>query len=213
MSLSRGGSLCPRHGSGSSAEAAARVIADPGGLCYASLLELAVGKWDASPLFHFGAMEIREKIMQLVEPVLEGRGLELVDVEWRREARGAVLRLLVDGADLDQLSKLSRECSDLLDVEESVPGSYTLEVSSPGMNRPLRKPDHFGRYVDKRIRVRTVDAIDGQRNFTGRLRVVSHAGILLDDETGKEVSIPFPLIEKANYEHEFSAADFSKRAG
>ena len=154
--------------------------------------------------------------MQLVEPVLEGRGLELVDVEWRREASGAVLRLLVDrqgGADLDELSKLSRECADLLDVEEIVPGSYTLEVSSPGINRPLRKPDHFKPYLEKRVRVRTVEAIDGQRNFIGRLRDVSHAGILLDDATGKEVSIPFPLIEKANYEHEFSAADFAKRAG
>ena len=162
--------------------------------------------------------------MQLVEPVVEGRGLELVDVEWRREASGAVLRLLVDdlpstvatartGVDLDELSKLSRECSDLLEVEEIVPGSYTLEVSSPGINRPLRKPDHFRPYIDKRVRVRTVEAIDGQRNFIGRLRDVSHAGILLDDATGKEVSIPFPLIEKANYEHEFSAADFAKRAG
>ena len=162
--------------------------------------------------------------MQLVEPVLAGRGLELVDVEWRREASGAVLRLLVDslpstlgtsraGVDLEALSKVSRECSDILEVEDIVPGSYTLEVSSPGINRPLRKPDHFKPYLDKRIRVRTVDAIDGQRNFIGLLRDVSHAGILLDDASGKEVSIPFPLIEKANYEHEFSAADFAKRAG
>lgn len=158
-------------------------------------------------------MEIREKVTRLVEPVLAGRGLELVDVEWRREARGAVLRLLVDrpggAADLDELSKLSRECSDVLDVEEAIPGSYTLEVSSPGINRPLRKPDHFSRFVNKRVRVRTVDPIDGQRNFLGRLSLVSETGILLDDDTGKEVSVPFSLIEKANYEHEFSAADFA----
>jgi ribosome maturation factor RimP len=158
-------------------------------------------------------MEIREKLVGLIEPILEGRGLELVDVEWRREARGAVLRLLVDregGADLDELSRLSRECSDILDVEETVPGSYTLEVSSPGINRPLRKPLHFERYVNKRIRVRTVDPIDGQRNFTGRLTLVSPTGVLLDDDTGKEVSIPFSHIEKANYEHEFSSADFNR---
>lgn len=157
-------------------------------------------------------MEIREKVIQIVEPVLEGRGLELVDVEFRREARGSVLRLLVDrpeGVDLDELSRLSRECSDLLDVEDAVPGAYTLECSSPGINRPLRVPAHFARYVDRKVRLRTVDAIDGQRNFFGRLLEVTPSGILLDDSTGKEVSIPFPLIERAHYEHEFSAADFA----
>lgn len=156
-------------------------------------------------------MEIREKVIEIVEPVLHGRGLELVDVEWRREARGSVLRLLVDrsdGVDLDDLSTLSRECSDLLDVEEVVPGAYTLEVSSPGINRPLRTREHFARCLDKKVRLRTLEPIDGQRNFSGRLLDVSVTGILLDDATGKEVSIPFPLIERANYEHEFSAADF-----
>jgi ribosome maturation factor RimP len=157
-------------------------------------------------------MEIREKVIHIVEPVLEGRGLELVDVEYRREARGSVLRLLVDrpdGVDLDELSRLSRECSDLLDVEDAVPGAYTLECSSPGINRPLRVPAHFARYVNRKVRLRTVDAIDGQRNFFGRLLEVTPSGILLDDSTGKEVSIPFPLIERAHYEHEFSAADFA----
>lgn len=157
-------------------------------------------------------MEIREKVIEIVEPVLEGRGLELVDVEYRREARGAVLRLLVDradGVDLDDLSRLSRECSDILDVADAIPGTYTLEVSSPGINRPLRSPSQFARYVDKKVRLRTLEAIDGQRNFLGRLMEVSAAGVILDDSTGKEVSIPFPLIERANYEHEFSAADFA----
>ncbi|MGH7898692.1 MAG: ribosome maturation factor RimP, partial [Candidatus Binatia bacterium] len=106
-------------------------------------------------------------MLELVEPVLMERGLELVDVEQRAEGRGQVVRLLVDregGVDLDELSRLSRELSDLLDVEEPLPGSYTLEVSSPGINRPLRKTEHFVRYIGKKVRVRSREPGGGQRN-------------------------------------------------
>ncbi len=122
-------------------------------------------------------------MIALVEPVLAEQGLELVDVEHRPEGRGQVVRLLVDregGVDLETLSRLSRELSVLFDVEEPVAGHYTLEVSSPGIHRPLRKPEHFVRY--------------------------------LHGDEGAETTIDFSNLEKANYEHEFSAADFGKRA-
>src|SRR5882757_3531269 len=118
-------------------------------------------------------MEIRDKVNALVEPVLLEQGLELVDVEHRREGHGQVLRLLVDrngetgGVDLETLSRLSRELSDLLDVEEPLAGAYTLECSSPGIHRPLRKPDHFERYLGKKVHVRSRDPLAGQRNFSG----------------------------------------------
>lgn len=160
-------------------------------------------------------MHTKDKVIELVEPVLADQGLELVDVGLHAEGRGQVLRLLVDregGVDLDSLSRLSRDLSTHLDVHEPISGHYTLEVSSPGINRPLRKPAHFVRYLGERIRVRTVEPIDGQRNFLGRLALVTAGAIAVADDQGKEVTIPFPEIEKANYEHQFSAADFAREA-
>jgi len=159
-------------------------------------------------------MESRDRVIALVEPVLAEQGLELVDVESRPEGRGQVVRLLVDregGVDLETLSRLSRELSVLFDVEEPVAGTYTLEVSSPGIHRPLRKPEHFVRYIGKKVRVRTHDAVNGQRNFCATLATVTAGGVTLHGDAGVETYIDFSNVEKANYEHEFSAADFGKR--
>jgi ribosome maturation factor RimP len=160
-------------------------------------------------------METKDKVMELVEPVLRERGLELVDVEVHGSERGQLVRLLVDqegGVDLAALSNLSREISDLLDVSEIVPGRYTLEVSSPGISRPLRKPEHFVRYLGRKVRVRSHQPHDGQRNFVGTLATVTAGAITLRLDSGAEITIPFTEVEKANYEHEFSPADFGKRA-
>lgn len=160
-------------------------------------------------------MEIRDKVIALVEPVLAEQGLELVDIEHRREDRGQVVRVLVDregGVDLETLSRLSRELSVLFDVEEPVPGRYTLEVSSPGIERPLRKSEHFVCYVGKRVRIRTRAPQGEQRNFRGMLATVTAGGVTLHMDGGAETYIEFTNIERANYEHEFSAADFGKRA-
>lgn len=160
-------------------------------------------------------MEIRDRVITLVEPILAERGLELVDVEHRREGRGQVVRLLVDrqgGIDLETLSRLSRELSDLLDGEQPVPGAYTLEVSSPGIHRPLRKPEHFVAYLGKKVRVRCHAPLDGQRNFLGTLVAVTAGGVTLRCDGGVESYIEFANVDKANYEHEFTAADFGKPA-
>jgi ribosome maturation factor RimP len=85
-----------------------------------------------------------------------------------------------------------------------VPGTYTLEVSSPGINRPLKRPEHFARFVGKRIRVRTRDSIDGRRSFLGTLQEVLENQITLKQE-GAQYQIPFAVIEKSNYEHDWSA--------
>ncbi|MGH7819636.1 MAG: ribosome maturation factor RimP [Candidatus Binatia bacterium] len=158
-------------------------------------------------------METRRKLVELAEPILAERGLDLVDLEFRREAHGQVLRLLVDregGIDLDSLSHVSRELSAHLDVADVVEGTYTLEVSSPGINRPLRKPEHFVRYLGKKVRVRTLEPLDGQRNFVGGLRTVTAGGITLE-AAGGEVTIAFSNVDRANYEHDFSANDFGRR--
>jgi len=181
-------------------------------------VELAAKKVGPKPTFLFEEMEIRDKVIALVEPVIAEQGLELVDVENRREGHGQVLRLLVDrqgeasGVDLEALSRLARELSDLLDGEDLVAGAYTLECSSPGIHRPLRKPEHFERYLGKKVRVRCREPLNGQRNFCGTLDAVTDAGVTLRVEGGIDSTIEFANIEKANYEHEFSAADFAKRA-
>jgi ribosome maturation factor RimP len=160
-------------------------------------------------------MESRDKVIRLAEPILAEQGLELVDVELRREGRGLTLRVLADregGVDLESLSRLSRELSVLFDVEEPIPGPYTLEVSSPGIDRPLRRPDHFVRFLGKRVRLRSHVPLDGQRNFSGTLATVTAGGVTLRSESGAETYIEFSNVEKANYEHEFSPADFAKRS-
>ena len=105
---------------------------------------------------------VAERVWEIAEPLVTHEGLEMVDVEFRRESRGMVLRLYLDresGVSLDDLSRVSRQLGDLLDVHDAVPGPYTLEVSSPGINRRLRRPEHFLRYLGKRVRVRTAGAV------------------------------------------------------
>ncbi|HWH76743.1 MAG TPA: ribosome maturation factor RimP, partial [Candidatus Binatus sp.] len=109
------------------------------------------------------------------------------------------------GPSLEEISQVSRELSDLLDEhDEVVDGAYTLEVSSPGVNRPLRRPEHFERFVGKKIRVQTRDKINGRRSFLGQLLEVSSDKIAMNQD-GARWEIPFSLIEKSNYEHDWSA--------
>lgn len=147
-------------------------------------------------------------VWEVVEPVALAAGLELVDIEHRRERRGTVLRLLLDepgGVSLDALSAVSRQVSDVLDVREDlVSGPYTLEVSSPGVNRPLTRPAHFEAFVGKRVHVRTRTAVGERHSFRGVLEAVSDSGVVVRCEDRQEHSIPFANIARANYEHEFS---------
>jgi ribosome maturation factor RimP len=149
------------------------------------------------------------RIWQLATPLAHARGMEIIDIEfWREGGRaGKVLRLFLDkegGAILDELSQVSRELSEVLDGEDIIDEAYTLEVSSPGINRPLKRPEHFARFIGKKIRVRTRDMINGRRSFLGRLLNVSTVNIALDQD-GTRCEIPFEQIEKSNYEHDWSA--------
>ncbi len=147
---------------------------------------------------------VAERVWEIAEPLVTHEGLEMVDVEFRRESRGMVLRLYLDregGVSLDDLSRVSRQLGDVLDVHDAVPGPYTLEVSSPGINRRLRRPDHFRRYLGKRVRVRTAGPIEGRRGFVGTLESVDADGIVLA-EAGQPHAIRFADIAQANYEPE-----------
>jgi ribosome maturation factor RimP len=147
---------------------------------------------------------VAERVWEIVEPLVTHEGLEMVDVEFRRESRGMVLRLYLDregGVSLDDLTRVSRQLGDLLDVHDAVPGPYTLEVSSPGINRRLRRPEHFRRYLGKRVRVRTAAPVAGRRGFVGTLQSVEAEGIVVQDGAGSH-GIRFTEIAQANYEPE-----------
>lgn len=158
-------------------------------------------------------MEIDPKtatVWAITEPIALELGLELVDVELRREGRGHVLRLLIDkaggGVSLDDLTAASRQISDVLDVrDDAVPSAYTLEVSSPGINRPLTRPSHFPAYVGKRVHVQTRKGIGTRHTFRGVLTAVDATGITVtgDDDVAHEIA--FAAITRANYQYEFPA--------
>ncbi|MCX8073525.1 MAG: ribosome maturation factor RimP [Candidatus Binatia bacterium] len=146
--------------------------------------------------------DVPVQVWRIAEPLLESEGMEIFDIEFRREHSGLVLRLFVDrtdgqGVTLNELSHVSRQLSDLLDVHDIVPGSYTLEVSSPGINRRLRRPDHFRRYIGQRVQVRTSEAIEGRRSFSGVLEEVDFERIRVRDAAGDHW-IRFEQIARAN---------------
>ena len=108
----------------------------------------------------------------LVRPVVEGAGLELVDIAFRRESGRRVLSVVVDrdgGVDLDTIAELAESVSRRLDVEGFAPGPYALEVSSPGIERSLKRPTEFQRQVGEMVKVKTTAPIEGRSNVTGTL--------------------------------------------
>lgn len=142
---------------------------------------------------------LREKLIVLTEPLLGQLGYELVDLEYAPGRNSAVLRLFIDrpeGVGLDDCERVSHEVSALLDVEDPVPSAYTLEVSSPGLDRVLRIPAHFGRFIGERIWLELRSPRDGRRRYTGQLVSLDEAGIELNVD-GAIVRVPFAEIGRA----------------
>ena len=145
------------------------------------------------------SLQLLEKIRQLVEPVITADGRELIEAEYRREAMGWVLRLFVDqegGITVDDCAQISRVIGDLLDVADLIQTPYHLEVSSPGLNRPLRKPEHFQSAIGKMIDVRTTAPLDGRRRFKGLLKDISAEQIQMECD-GHPYTVPLLLLERA----------------
>jgi len=132
--------------------------------------------------------------------------MEIVDVEYRREGSGMMLRFYLDrvggGVTLDDLAPMSRLLGDVIEAHDAVPVRYTLEVSSPGINRRLRRPKHFREFLGKQVRVRTIEQQDGRRSFLGSLCQVGEDGVELEVDDGLRF-FRFEEIAQANYEHEF----------
>jgi len=146
--------------------------------------------------------DVIEHVHRLVGPVLLSGGLELVEVEYRSEARGWVLRLYVDkegGITLDDCAQISREIGRNLDVEDFILVPYTLEVSSPGLTRSLRSEKDFMKYRDRLVKVTTTQPIGNRRQFKGRLRGILGSQVQIEMD-GEVFQIPFSDIAKAHLE-------------
>lgn len=148
---------------------------------------------------------LEEKIKTIAGPVVEGLGLDLVDLKFAAGHGRWILRVFIDrpgGVTIDDCSDVSRELSTALDIEDPIPRSYTLEVSSPGLDRPLVKDKDFIRFSGKKANIRTKADVEGRRNFKATIDGVE-AGILkITDADGRRYEIPLSNIEKANLEIE-----------
>ena len=161
----------------------------------------------------------REEIIGLIEPVIESEGLELVELECLRMQTRWLVRIFIDregGATLEDCSSISHQVGDLLNVHDLPPGPYTLEVSSPGLDRPLTRDKDFEKYRGARIRVRTREPIDGSRNFLGAFVDYSTEDgrrIVTVDVDGRTVPIDRDNIQKANLEYERQAPGNRQKTG
>jgi ribosome maturation factor RimP len=150
---------------------------------------------------------VEEKTKELIKDIVEEQGLRLFDVEYRPEGRGWTLRVIVDkfgGVNIGDLERLSRTISPMLDVEDFIPHSYNLEVTSPGLTRELKKPEHFAFFIGRLIKVITREPIEGKREIVGLIDDIEQ-GILKVKPKGEDriIHIPLSAIAKARLEVEW----------
>lgn len=147
--------------------------------------------------------QIIHRIWELVDPVARSEGVELIEVEFRRESHGWVLRLYIDredGISVDDCAQLSHTLSDLLDVADPIDFPYHLEVSSPGLNRPLRKREHFSKFLGHVIEVRTLAPINNRRNFKGILEKVESDTLQVNCDSAVH-EIPLGQLDRARLKY------------
>jgi ribosome maturation factor RimP len=151
----------------------------------------------------------REKIMQLIEPVIESEGMEIIDLECLKMKYRWLVRIYIDkegGVTIADCSEISKQAGDILDVYDVLPGSYTLEVSSPGLDRPLTRDKDFIKYRGSTVRIKTAEKLDGVKNFHGKLNdYLDENGekTLIVDVSGKIYHIPRDMVVKAHLVYEF----------
>lgn len=152
---------------------------------------------------------IENKVREIAGPLLSAEGLELVEVEYVREREGWILRLFIDtpsgGVGLEDCTRASHAVDTVLDVEDFIPNEYHLEVSSPGLNRPLTRPEHFAKAVGKKVKVKTFGPLfePPRKNFVGLLKAADADTVIVTVEGAGEFTLPIKDIAKANLEFEF----------
>ena len=147
-----------------------------------------------------GKTQVTQLVPELIEPGLLAKGLELVDVEFKKEGKTWVLRIFIDkegGVTLEDCQKASQLAGDLIEVEEIIEPVYTLEVSSPGLNRVLKKEKDFIKFIGRKICVQCHAPLNGRKKFTGKL--IDFKGQTIHLEIGGQShAIPLGLVAKAN---------------
>ena len=147
-----------------------------------------------------GKAPVTQSVIELIEPGLLAKGLELVDVEFKKEGKNWVLRVFIDkegGVTLEDCQKISRLAGDLIEVEEVIEPAYTMEVSSPGLNRVLKKEKDFIKFSGKKICVQCHAPLNGRKKFTGILKDFKNQSIRLEVD-GQLQIIPINRVAKAN---------------
>ena len=146
-----------------------------------------------------------QEVREVIEPILQSQGFELVDLEYQRESRGWVLRIYLDregGITLDDCTGVSHEVGAVLEVKDVIPNAYVLEVSSPGLTRPLKKPEDFNRFQNRLVKIKLYKPLDGRRNFKGTLLGLEVETVRVEAD-GQVFEIPLQSIAKANLEIDF----------
>ena len=158
-------------------------------------------------------MQPLERIRAIAERVAASRGLEVWDIQSRREASGHVVRVFIDrpgpaatpeeSVSIDDCEQVNREIGTILDVEDPLPFTYTLEVSSPELDRPLRGVRDYERFAGRLAKLVVKEAVDNQKAFEGRLRGMEHGDVLLEAPNGRLHRLPLDLIARGRLEVEF----------
>ena len=159
------------------------------------------------------AGDVVEQVAAIATRVAGSYGLDIFDVQFRRESSGMVLRVRLDrpgpsasaddSVSVDDCARVSRDLSAVLDVEDVVAVAFTLEVSSPGLDRPLRRADDYRRFSGRRAKLVMREAVDGERFFKGRLRGVDGTDVLIDGDDGRRHRVPMSVVTLAHLEVEF----------
>ena len=158
-------------------------------------------------------MQPLEHIRAIAERVAASRGLTVWEIQSRRESSGHVVRVFIDrpgpaatpedSVSIEDCEQVNREMSTILDVEDPLPFAYTLEVSSPGLDRPLRGGDDYRRFAGRLAKVVVSEAVDNQKAFEGRLRGMDGSDVLLEAPNGRMHRLPLALITRGRLEVEF----------
>jgi ribosome maturation factor RimP len=149
--------------------------------------------------------QIHKQVEEVAESLVVSEGMELVDLEYRREGPRWMLRLFIDregGVTVDDCARISRELGDLLDVKDVIPQAYVLEVSSPGLNRRIRKKEDFSRFAGQKVQLWLVSPKDGRRKIVGDLVGVEGEEVVVTATEGR-FSVALTDIAKANLIYEF----------
>ena len=161
-------------------------------------------KWALGPTLRLWGQimgPVEERIIRLIEPTVTTMGYELLGIEYIGQGKHSRLRIFIDSPDgigLGDCEKVSRQVSGILDVEDPIKGHYSLEVSSPGLDRPLFRAAHFASHVGQQVKLRLRQALDGQRNFKGRIDDVNGENIYIVTDDGNLITLACNEIEKAN---------------